>query len=181
MQLDRDTIASDFMKEVGIPMKFAFKNEIEPAIRSSFRSAGGMWSKTRGTATTNALQTLMAQLESGLAGRQWQGTQLNAQLLESARARQLEAIPYAEAFAQRPLSRAGALMTAAGPFQQYAQSLLSAKTSEFLRTRPEASPWLQLGMQYVAQPHNEIVGIQGQAGPDWLGAGAMLGAAAFLA
>ena len=180
-EFDRDIVASDYLKQVKLPMMRAFQEDIEPAIRSSFRGVGGMWSKSRGMATRRALEGLQTQLTSGLAERQWGASQLNAQLREAALGRQMQAMPLAEAFGNRALSRAGALITTAAPFQQYAQSLISAKTQEFLRTQPSESPWLKLGMQYIAQPQQEVVGIQGTQGPDWFGGAVQLGSTAMLA
>lgn len=177
MGLDRGQIAKDYFKEVGAPMLRAFETEIAPRITQSFRQSGGLFSQARGATTGRALEGLQTTLASGLAGRQWAGTQLQAQLAEAAAGRQMGAIPMAELFAQRPLTRGTAYAGALSPFQQYQQQVRSAQVQEFLRTRPYESPWLKTGMSYLGIPLTEAVGIQGQQGPDWLGAGAMLGSA----
>lgn len=79
INLDRDQVTKDYMAEVAAPMKQEFQNYVMPRIRETFRK-GALFSSQYSGAVSQALQNMQTQLSSGLAGRQWQATTLNAGL-----------------------------------------------------------------------------------------------------
>ena len=69
-------------------------------------------------------------------------------------------------------------MTVSAPFQDLATRQAGAKYSEWLRTRPEASPWLKYGMAYLDQSQMALVEEEDEGGGSGLfsGLGAVGGA-----
>jgi hypothetical protein len=79
INLDRNQVTKDYMTEVAAPMKNEFQNYVMPRIRETFRK-GALFSSQYSGAVSQALQNMQTQLSSGLAGRQWQATTLDAGL-----------------------------------------------------------------------------------------------------
>jgi len=84
----------------------------------------------------------------------WQ-QQLQAQLADNARGRQQQAVAQAQQFAMQPFARAQAMQQLLAPQQQNAQMMAQARYNEFLRTRPENSPWTQQALAFASQQYQQ--------------------------
>ena len=142
-----------FQRGVMAPMLRSYEQDIAPRIREGFAAKGASWSSRRGDATRKALEGLQTGALSELSRAVFSNQGLEAQLAESAANRQLGTVPLAEAFGMRDVSRGGALTSAFAPFQAFEQAKASADYNEWMRTRPENSPWLQAALAFTGQPH----------------------------
>ncbi len=151
--LDPKTTQDYFQKGVLAPMLRSYEEDIAPRIREGFAAKGASWSSRRGDATRKALEGLQTGAMSELASGVFSNQALEAMLAESAAGRQLEAVPLAEQFGMRDLTRGAAKTAAMAPFQAHEQSKAAADYQEWLRTRPETSPWLSAALAFTGQPH----------------------------
>ena len=154
--LSPQATADYFTKAVTQPMMKAFDKEIMPRIRSAYAGHGASMSTRRGDAERSSLEDIGSTLSSQLAQSQMQNMGLSAQLAESALARQAQGIGLTEQFVNAPLTRAGGLLMAGAPYQQQEQMVLDAAYQEYLRTRPESSPYMEYGLAFTGQPHMAI-------------------------
>jgi len=164
-----EATAEYFGKAVTTPAMRDFSRYVSPQIDEAFAASGTLFGSRRAEAKAQALESLMTGLTAELAKAQIANQTLSAQLAESAKGRQLQAVPLAEQLEQAPLQRSQALSTAAAPFQQQAQNVEAAKYQEWLRTRPEYSPWPQYGLSFLSQP--QMMGY-GQTGSSAFGTAA---------
>jgi hypothetical protein len=169
-----------FEDSVKKPLLRTFDEEIAPRLQEGFAAQGATFSSRRGDATRKALEGLQAEMSSKLAEANYNNQALAANLADNAKNRQATGVSLAEQYANRNTTRATGLLSAAAPFQQREQDLLTAQYNEFLRTRAETSPYLQAALGYTGQSQtNTFVQPQSQ-GFDFgslINAGATLGSA----
>ena len=152
-----DAISQYFNQAVTNPMMRTWSNEIAPKINETYARAGALFSTRRNDTVRQSLGDISSQLSSGLGNWQFQGMSLAAQLAESARARQLAGVELANQQVMQPVFRSQALTGAQSGLTALQSARNEAAYNEWLRTRPEASPWLKLGMAYLGTPMQENV------------------------
>jgi len=152
-----DAISQYFNQAVTNPMMRTWRNEIAPKINETYARAGALFSTRRNDTVRQSLSDISSQLSSGLGNWQYQGMSLAAQLAESARARQLAGVELANQQVMQPVFRAQALSEAQRGLTGLQAARNEAAYNEWLRTRPESSPWLKLGMAYLGTPMQENV------------------------
>jgi hypothetical protein len=127
-------------------MMRTFDEDIAPRIRSSYAGIGQAFSSKRADAERKALEGIGSSISQQLA-------QTNLALEEGMINRQLQATPLAMQRSLFPYTKGSAYFSSLAPFQDYEQSKYSADYEEFLRTRPENSPYLSAALSYLGQPH----------------------------
>jgi hypothetical protein len=70
-----------YIEDVSTPLQRTFQTEVQPKIEASFRR-GGLFSKASGDAVTRGYGNLMDTISTQAAEKDWQTTQLRAQLFE---------------------------------------------------------------------------------------------------
>jgi hypothetical protein len=151
-KLDPKSTSDYFEKGVKAPMLRAFDQDIAPRLNDSFASHGALFSSRRADATRQALEGLNTSLASELSKAVFSNQQLEAQLMESAKNRQLQGVQLGAQQSMLPATRASAFSQALAPYQAQQQNLADSAYEQFLRTQPENSPWLQRGMEYIGTP-----------------------------
>lgn len=149
--LSEEATTRFFKRAVEAPLLETFQEDILPAIRESSAGLGMGFSSGNVLSTTRAAQRLGTTLTSQLGKMQFDTRALQAGLAESAMSRALSTIPMAESFAQRNIERSRALQGVAAPFQAQDQAVATADYQEWLRTRPEASPWMDYALRFTGQ------------------------------
>ena len=163
------------------PLQRVLETYIAPQMTNKFGRAGKGVSKAAAVAFGQAQGDVLSQYQEGLDKIFLDTENTRAMLAENAANRAVGVIPTAEAFAGRKVSRGNAISAALSPFQGFEENKIQAKRAEWMRVNaPEESKWLSTALDYMAQGHMTNA-IQGQPGPDWLGAGAMLGSAMIMA
>lgn len=175
-----EATAKYFGKGVAQPMMRSFDQNIKPRINEAFAAQGAMFNTRRSESQVKALQNAQQDLSAELARAQMNSMALEAQLAESAAMRQQQAMGLAEAFEDKPLRQSKNAQGAAAGFQTQEQAKTEADYKEWLRTRPEHSPWPQLALGYLSNPE---IALQQESGGGMGGsigslAGAGLGALA---
>lgn len=179
--VDPAATAQYWKTAVQTPMLREFDLNVKPRIAEGFAGLSG-FSSRQGQAQARALTDMTVAGNAQLANWQQQNQSLQAQLNESARARQMQGVGLANSLAMQPLYGASALQQFGMPYQQRADALNAAQYGEFQRTALENNPWLNTALNYVGQTKqiayntsNPIGGALGGA----LGGGAMGMAAGF--
>jgi len=183
-KLDPATTENYFNKAVAAPALKLYNEKIKPQINEAFAAGGATFSTRRGDAMSQALRDMQDSLAGQLATTQQQNQSLSAQLADSAANRQMQGVGLANQQANQPLLNAAALAQALAPFQQNAQNQLGAQYQEFLRTRPENSPYYNIGLGLTSQnqmglyqkPANPLMGALGGLGLGLLGGALVPGA-----
>ena len=155
--LSPETTADRFQKAVKEPLLRTFDEDIAPRINEGFAGQGATFSSRRGDSQRKALEGLQTQMSAQLAETNYQNQALQAQLAESATNRQLQGVGLGQQFASKDINRANLLLQTGAPFQQRQQDMLNANYQEFLRTRPENSPYLQGALAYTGQSHQNTL------------------------
>jgi hypothetical protein len=158
-----------FKQGVANPALRAFDQDVAPRIREGFAAGGAMMSSRRGDAQRKALGDLQASLSGQLGQMQYNNMGLQASLAESAAQRQLQGVGLANQQALMPAQRASALTQALAPFQAQAQQQATGQYQEWLRTRPENSPYLAAAQNYVNSP--QMAAYQTAPGTNWANVG----------
>ena len=173
---------SFFQDAVAAPMFRTFDREIAPRLKDAAASQGALFSTARTQQEGDALQGLQTGLAANLAKEQMQNQRIEAELLERAATRSMQAIPMANAQRLQPLAEGSALLRAAAPFQAQEQAELDHTFSEFQRLLPENDPFLARAMQFFGsqQPMAYENRFTGGALGSGLGLGAGAGAGALI-
>ena len=157
------------------PLQRVLETYIAPQMTNKFGRAGKGVSKAAAVAFGQAQGDVMSQYQEGLDRIFLETENTRASLAENAANRAVGALPMAEAFAGRKVSRGTAITAALSPFQGFEENNIQAKKAEWMRVNaPEDSKWLSTALDYISQGQMTN-SIQGQAGTDWLGAAASMG------
>ena len=143
--LDPEVTTAAFEKGVAAPLLRQFE-ETKAEIGAGFAGLGGSFSTRKMNVKGKVQAGLHTQMASELSKMQFQNQTLQAQLAESARQRQVQGVGAAEQFAISPLSRSGAFQAALDPYQRHAQQQATAGFQDFMRTAPEANPFVARAM-----------------------------------
>ncbi len=137
------------------PVMRTWEDTVMPMIKEGFNIPGVYYSRGRGKGVSEeASRFYGGYVAPTLFSTLQRGEQLGAASLEAAAGRRAGALslPY-----QRFMQQAGASQM----FQAQEQAGLTAAYQEWLRTRPEASPWWSLAQAGFGAPTMETVGFQG--------------------
>jgi len=164
--------SNQFRNEFATPMMEMWKQTVEPLVRGGYAGVkGGLYSAARGRGIENSANQYYAENIQPQFMNAWQ-QDINRQFQSG------------EAAAGRRLGAVGAmggyedmLMSAGERMRSAQQQGLTANYGEFLRTRPEASPWNNIMQSYLQIPTNSVIAKQGSSGGGIMGAlgGAMSG------
>ena len=143
--LDPEVTTAAFEKGVAAPLLRQFE-ETKAEIGAGFAGLGGSFSTRKMDVQGKALEGLHTQMAAKLAEMQFKNQAIQAQLAESAKQRQVQGVGAAEQFAISPLSRSGAFQAALDPYQRHAQQQATAGFQDFMRTAPEANPFVGRAM-----------------------------------
>jgi hypothetical protein len=152
---DEKQTVDDWEKNYANPVMESWKKTILPTVNQSYAGIpGGFYSSARGRGVTSQANDFYSQyVMPSLFNAQQNTEQLKAASLENAGNRMLPAISALQAL---PGAEFNTIASASGLYREQEQLGLSAQYNEWLRTRPENSPWLQLGLSYMGIPTTTV-------------------------
>lgn len=160
---DPASITQEWKEQFAIPAMETYRQVVDPIVREGFNvTPGGFYSSAAGRGI-------------GRAATDYYGSYVQPTLFQALQTARGQAFESGENAAARSQTATSALTNlpaqtfagaagAADIARGYEQERLDALRSEFLRTTPEASPWLQASLAYLGVPTTEAVAIQGQQG-----------------
>jgi hypothetical protein len=162
-----------FQENVSKPMFREFDRSVAPRIKEAFAVGGGTFNSRRGIELSNAVGDIQQTVAQQLGAAQLQNQQFGAQLGQQARVQGLAAAP---GLRNQNITQAALLEGVLSPFQERKDLQTNAQYQEFLRTAPEANPYLNLAMGFVNSPQlgvynkpNTVAPIAGALGGALLG------------
>jgi len=151
--LNQNVTERYFRNAVVAPAMRAFDTDIAPRLAESFAGAGATYHSGLSQARAKTLADMQVSFGSELSRLMAQNQLTQAQLAESARARQLNAVPIASQASAQPIQNMGLLAQILGQEQAYKQAQAQAQYSEFLRLAPENNPYYKYLFQLAGLPN----------------------------
>jgi hypothetical protein len=150
-----------FQTSIADPTRYAFEEEVRPAIKESYAGPGTYWSGARAEEEAKK----HSEMEMGLAA-------IRGELGHQARQLALQAIGPANEFLKLPMEQQIAQLASVGTYMEAAalprlikQHALDIAYQEFIRTRPENQPYLQAMLSMLGIPMMGTYGVEEQPGP----------------
>jgi hypothetical protein len=138
-------------------------------------SPGGYWGRERALSQERAVRDFEEGQRAQEAALLYSDEQARRNLLESAASRALQAGTGIRGLTQEAFGRQAAIQQAEALPRMLDQAQLDWNYKEFLRTRPETAPYMQLALQFLGIPMLTQMGVQGQQGKSGFNLGGMFG------
>jgi hypothetical protein len=157
--------AKQFEENFALPLMSSYKRNVVPILEQQYAGVpGAMLSTAKAKGVSKASEEYYSQYVQPHLYDAWQqDIQRGFQSGEAAAARRL---PAASAFQSLPSAQYMQTAQMGDVSRSVEQNRLSANYEEFLRTSPENSPWLNVGLQYLAGYNPYQVG-QTSKGPSF--------------
>lgn len=152
--LDPSVIDAYFRDSVAAPALRNYQDNILPQLNAAYAGHGAAFSTRLSQAKGKALGDINADLVAQLAQTQLAAQTTRAQLADSAANRRVQGVQLAQQQTAAPLTHATLMEQALAPFQQNKQATATANYNEWVRTRPENNPYMQLALSYIGQSQN---------------------------
>lgn len=147
--VDQQATEDYYRQGLVAPAMQAWEQDIAPRLREAYAGPGGFLTSRQADMEAQQLGNLTTGLNAEMARAVQMNQTLEAQLADSARARQLQAVGQAQQASMLPVTRALALQQAMAPFYENTQAKLGANYNEWLRTQPQNNPYLQAALGYL--------------------------------
>jgi hypothetical protein len=135
------------------PVMETWKQTVLPALQESYNLPGVAYGTMRGRGVEQtANQFYGQQVAPTLFNWLQQGEQMGATSRENAAARQLTAMQMPLQLSSQLYAGVAGAANAAGQLMSLEQPALTAQYQEFMRTSPEANPWLGQALNYLGLP-----------------------------
>jgi len=169
-----------FQKEIFDPTIRRYREEILPLMGEQYIGSGTYWGNARAEAQRKALRDVAEDLTGQYATLKYQDELSRRDLAENAANRALTAGGQLGQLRSEEFGRQQNLLQAEGVSRLLNQAQLDWDYNEFLRTQPEAAPYITYALQLLGIPMLTQMGVQGQQGGNLggigTGAGSLIGA-----